>query len=191
MGGTLAQLTAGGLALHQKRLGDNRAMRPGQSYVHPFELLTACHQRIERSLALLALLCEHLASQGADTMARDAARDVLRYFDIAAPLHHQDEERHVFPALAQDAHLAPLCDSLRGQHREMEAQWQVLRSLLQTLDPKTLPALQAAAEAFTRLQLAHLQTENTLVLPSARSRLDTQAQAAMGQEMAARRGLTL
>jgi hemerythrin-like domain-containing protein len=189
----VARRSADRLALHQKKpmAGDNAAMQPGHSYVHPFELLTACHQRIERSLDLLARLCAHLASHGADALARDAARDVLRYFDIAAPLHHQDEELHVFPALAQDAQLAPVCERLRSQHREMEAQWQLLRGLLEALDPETLPRLKSATEAFTRLQQAHLQTENTLVLPSAEAGLDAQAQAAMGREMAARRGLSL
>ena len=63
----------------------------------PFEMLAACHDRVVRMLALQARLRQHLQDKGCDEPARQAARDVMRYFDLAAPLHHQDEELHVFP----------------------------------------------------------------------------------------------
>ncbi|HEX2546883.1 MAG TPA: hemerythrin domain-containing protein, partial [Ramlibacter sp.] len=72
---------------------------PAAGFEEPFGMLEACHERVQRMLALLQRLREHLASHGADTQAQQAARDVMRYFDQAAPLHHQDEELHVFPPL--------------------------------------------------------------------------------------------
>ena len=72
---------------------------PSAGFDQPFEMLGACHERVQRTLDLLQRLQTYLAEQGVDDSARQAARDVLRYFDIAAPLHHQDEERHVFPPL--------------------------------------------------------------------------------------------
>lgn len=167
------------------------APQPGSSYQQPFELLAACHERIERSLRLLARLCDHLATAGPDAVARDAARDVLRYFDIAAPLHHQDEELHIFPALAGNPALAPVCARLQAQHREIDAQWRPLRTLLQTLDPAELAALRRAAEAFARLHQEHLRSENELIFPAARTLVGEAQGQAMGIEMAARRGLTL
>lgn len=167
------------------------APKPGSSYQQPFELLAACHERVERSLSLLARLCTHLATAGPDAVARDAIRDVLRYFDVAAPLHHQDEELHVFPALAADPVLAPICARLRAQHCEIEAQWRPLRALLQTFDQAELPALRHAAEAFARLHDEHLRSENELIFPAARALLDDAQSRAMGVEMAARRGLKL
>lgn len=163
----------------------------GSTYARPFELLDACHDRVQRSLDLLARLLAHLAARdgATDAQARSAADDVLRYFDIAAPLHHQDEELHVFPALADDPVLAPVCARLQAQHREIEAQWQPLRALLQTLDPAELPTLRRSAEAFARLHEEHLRSENELIFPAALALLrEAQAQA-MGVEMAARRGL--
>ena len=166
--------------------------RAGQSYAQPFELLNACHERVERSLALLQRLIAHLQQRGAvDAAARDAARDVLRYFDIAAPLHHQDEERHVFPALAGDARLAAVCARLQAQHLEIGAAWQRLRPLLEALTLAELPALQAAAAAFVELHDEHLRSEHELVFPAAAARLDPAALRVMGLEMAARRGLDL
>ena len=50
-------------------------------------------------LALLDKLRSHMRASGADEEARQAARDVMRYFDKAAPQHHRDEELHVFPML--------------------------------------------------------------------------------------------
>jgi hypothetical protein len=80
-------------------------------FEQPFAMLEACHERVQRTLALLARLRVHVREQGADENARQAARDVLRYFDMAAPLHHEDEELHVFPLLL--AHGAP--EVVRGQ----------------------------------------------------------------------------
>src|SRR5688572_25382640 len=61
---------------------------PSVGFDQPFEMLAACHARMDRSLDLLGRLGRHLHDQGCDAQARSAATDVLRYFDIAAPLHH-------------------------------------------------------------------------------------------------------
>lgn len=34
-----------------------------------------------------------------DVQAQAAAAQILRYFNVAAPLHHQDEDEDLFPAL--------------------------------------------------------------------------------------------
>ena len=74
---------------------------PGVGFEQPFEMLDACHDRGRRTLELMGKLQTHLQTHGCDDSARQAARDVQRYFDIAAPLHHQDEELHIFPALRE------------------------------------------------------------------------------------------
>lgn len=87
---------------------------PSAGFNEPFEMLDACHERVGRMLALLQRLREHLEGGRADEPARQAARDVMRYFDLAAPHHHQDEETHVFPALlaSGDAALVRLAEAL-------------------------------------------------------------------------------
>jgi len=72
---------------------------PAAGFEQPYEMLTACHERVQRTLDLLDRLIDHVAQHGLDAQSRSAAADVLRYFDLAAPLHHQDEELHVFPPL--------------------------------------------------------------------------------------------
>jgi len=53
--------------------------------------------------------------QGHDARSRSAARDVLRYFDLAAPQRHDDEERHVFPRV-----LAQAFRALYAEHMPIE-----------------------------------------------------------------------
>lgn len=177
------------------------ALQPGSSYTQPFDLLGACHERVQRSLDLLERLLAHVQEEGCDAAARSACADVLRYFEQAAPLHHQDEELHVFPALEAggDARLREACNTLREQHREMAAVWQQLRLALHELaalpdgppEARLLQDLTPAVARFVALHDAHLRTEDRLVFPAAAAVLAEEAQAVMGREMASRRGLTL
>ena len=108
---------------------------PAVGFDTPFDLLEACHERVLRSLALLQKLQDYLHDHRCDDSARQAARDVLRYFDIAAPLHQEDEELHVFPLLLErgTAEVAAIVRQLQGDHVRMEAHWQAARVLLQAL----------------------------------------------------------
>jgi hemerythrin-like domain-containing protein len=166
------------------------------SYEQPMALLQACHERVARSLALLQRLVAHLqarSGQPADAMDRSAAEDVRRYFEIAAPLHHQDEELHLFPLTraSGDPDLQGLCQTLAAQHVQMSAQWQDLSVQLQTLDTSSaaLARLQHAVQAFSALYAQHLTLEDGQFYPALAPRLDADLQRHMGLEMGARRGL--
>lgn len=164
------------------------------TFAQPFEMMEACHQRVHRTLALLERLRAHLPAHGADAQAQQAARDVMRYFDQAAPQHHHDEELHVFPPLAArgDADTVALVARLREDHLRMEACWPPARAVLAAIADGSLgqlDAAQAAAlEAFASLYGAHIEAEEQLAYPRARALLDAAAVAAMGEEMARRRG---
>lgn len=164
---------------------------PAAGFEAPFEMLEACHERVRRSLALMDKLIAHLREGRFDAQAAEAARDVLRYFDLAAPLHHEDEERHVFPAV--EAALPDAVNQLRDDHRAMTVAWAQLRVPLATVaanpgiasEPGFIAGLQAAAAAHAGLYAQHLATEEGLVFPTARERVEDPA--AMGAEMARRR----
>ncbi len=160
----------------------------------PYEMLAACHERVQRSLDLLGRLLDYVEKNGHDEQTRSAATDVLRYFDLAAPLHHQDEELHVFPLLlAQgDAALRERVLQLQAEHRQMEALWATLRQPLlrwredgATESPDT--ALRETAARFAGLYAGHIPNEEGLVFPAARAAMSAATQAAMGAEMQARR----
>lgn len=166
----------------------------------PFEMLEACHERLQRSLQLLQKLQDHLARQGHDASAAQAAQDVLRYFNLAAPLHHQDEELHVFPPLlaGADATLRELAERLINDHRQMEAAWIPARSVLQAIADSRpdadwhalTPAQADALNQFAALYQQHLADENGVAYPAAQAALPLEAVQAMSEDMMQRRGVT-
>lgn len=165
------------------------------SFEEPFEMLAACHERVHRMLDLLARLRAHVATHGSDLQARQAARDVMRYFDLAAPHHHQDEELHVFPALLAlgDPATTALVERLQRDHVAMETGWEQARAILSALEAGALQALaadQAAAlDAFAGLYAGHIEAEERQAYPTAASAMAPGTVAAMGQEMMRRRGV--
>lgn len=168
---------------------------PGAGFEQPFEMLAACHERVVRMLDLMAKLLRHLPAHGADEQARQAARDVMRYFDLAAPLHHQDEEMHVFPALLarSDGAHSDLVRRLQQDHRDMEAGWVRARAVLDAV-AGGLGALddgqEAALHEFSRLYARHLQDEDGAAYPAARALMPLADLHAMSEDMMCRRGVT-
>ena len=167
---------------------------PAAGFEQPFAMLEACHARVQRMLTLLQKLCAHLRAQGCDDAARQAARDVLRYFDQAGPLHHEDEEKHLFPLLRaqDDADVRALVERLAQDHVRMAADWAQLRTPLQELAHGQRSSFSAQEEAgfdaFAAHYARHIEGEEQRAYPAAQKLLGAAALQAMGQEMAARRG---
>ena len=170
-------------------------LSPDAGFEAPFDMLTACHERVHRMLRLLDRLQQHLADRGWDSQAADAARDVMRYFDQAAPLHHEDEELHVFPPLLAggDAALTDLVRQLQRDHVLMAERWAAARVGLQALADGAVQAFtpqhETALDRFAQCYDDHLRHEDDRIYPAARALLDDPAQQSMGQEMARRRGV--
>ena len=167
----------------------------GPGFEQPFEMLEACHERVHRMLDLLGRLCAHVAAQGVDDAARQAARDVMRYFDLAAPQHHLDEERHVFPALlagADDA-LHAVVRRLQSDHQAMESGWARVRTALDALacEGRVLESGDLdAIDAFTALYGTHIEAEEQVAYPAARPLLEESGRlAGMSRDMMHRRGV--
>ena len=172
---------------------DSLSSSPAASFEQPFDMLHACHERMQRMLALLQRLRVHVGLHGADDQAREVARDVMRYFELAAPQHHQDEELHVFPPLIAkgDASLLDLVGRLQQDHLQMEARWCQARRVLAAIAEGRLPALSGADEvaldAFADLYPDHIAAEEKTAYPAAVALLDPAVVKAMGEEMAHRR----
>ena len=168
---------------------------PAAGFEEPFGMLAACHERLQRMLALLARLREHVRSHGADTQARQAARDVMRYFDQAAPQHHLDEELHVFPPLLArgDAAVAAVVRRLQQEHLEMESRWSRAREVLSLVAEAQVERLEdedeARLDAFAGIYAEHLRSEEEVAYPAAEGLLDAAARSAMGEDMMRRRGV--
>lgn len=167
---------------------------PAVGFEEPFAMLEACHERVQRTLTLLDRLREHVRQQGADESARQAARDVLRYFDVAAPLHHEDEELHVFPLLLAQAapEMRTLVQRLQQDHVDMVADWAAARVPLQALAQGEIEGFSESAEAFfdrfAARYASHIHHEEHQAYPAALHLLEPTVLGRMGQEMARRRG---
>ncbi|MES2089616.1 MAG: hemerythrin domain-containing protein [Pseudomonadota bacterium] len=135
----------------------------------PIELLLACHDKVRRFATLALKLRDHLAQTGPDPQAQEAAQSILRYFEMAAPLHHQDEELDLFPALRalNQPTLTACIDELDAEHAELGVLWGALQPWLRDtvagLPTGTPPQVDEFAQRYT----AHAQREEVEVYPSA------------------------
>jgi len=79
-------------------------------------------------LILLERLARRLDKCSPDADAVQAARDITRYFDVAGPAHHEDEEWHLFPALISHGSPAEIAimEKLQRGHLGMSEQWKTL-----------------------------------------------------------------
>jgi hemerythrin-like domain-containing protein len=161
-------------------------------------MLHACHERVRRSLELLLKVCRRVEAGRVDESVRRGAADVVRYFDTAAPQHHEDEEQHIFPRLlaeSPDARVRAAVRRLQEDHLWMEAQWARLRTPLAALaaghGEGCSDEYSALARRFAALYTRHVRREDRLVLPAAAELLDEASLRAIGREMASRRGVML
>ena len=168
---------------------------PAVGFEQPFDMLEACHDRVRRSLSLLERLMAHIDASGHDEKSRSAATDVLRYFELAAPLHHEDEELHVFPLLLArgDAAIAATVQALLEDHRRMNRLWATLRTPLsrwtraETSGGAVDEKVRRIFGEFGALYASHLEREEGLVFPAAKVLAGADDLAGMGAEMQRRR----
>lgn len=162
----------------------------------PLGMLLGCHRRIEKKLATLKALCAHIAEKGVDAEASVAAQGVLHYFKSAAPHHHADEEKDLFPLLEQRiqhteerARLVALGERLRAEHREMEALWARIRKPLEGIAEGLNKALaREDVDAFVSLYQNHLEIEEDIFERTVDRWLTERDRRSLGRAMAARRG---
>ena len=164
----------------------------------PIAILVACHERIEQRLATLQRLAAHLPAHGADAQARAAATSILRYFDEAAPRHHQDEELDLVPALraaslppAQRTRLEAVIGTVLADHDAFDALWRPVAPVLRAVAGGDAGArLDAAAvEALCARYRAHIRLEEDVLFAQAAQALDAAVLRALARSMHARRGL--
>ena len=160
----------------------------------PFAILEACHGRIARMLRTLERLGPHVAAKGVDDEAREAIARARRYFEVAGPDHHADEEVDLFPAArdaaraaADGAALAEI-DALVRDHRAMERRWAALRTHLDALAAGEAAAVDTSLVAgFAALYRDHIEREEGVVYGRAKAWLDTALRTRLAAAMVARR----
>jgi hemerythrin-like domain-containing protein len=171
-----------------------RPSEPAADFDHPLEMLAACHDRIEDRLQVLQRLRDHLAQHGCDEQARQAAANILRYFDTAGAHHHEDEEQDLFPRLTAsapaDSPLPALVEALRNDHRDMRKAWDALRKPLQEVSEGRCERIEPVlVQRFVALYRRHIEREEAELLPCAERLLSIGEMTAIGAAMANRRGV--
>jgi hemerythrin-like domain-containing protein len=157
----------------------------------PLALLRACHTRILDHCDLLEAIAARLRDGAVDDAARDAARKVVSYFSTSARLHHQDEDKDLFPLLIrQSLKLAEMIHGLKQAHTELDALWATLEPELKRFPNVTdADAFIDQTGRFCELNREHIKRENMEFLPLADSSLSSQQLKDIGVAMAGRRGV--
>ncbi|MCC7495068.1 MAG: hemerythrin domain-containing protein [Fimbriimonadaceae bacterium] len=169
----------------------------------PLGLLRDCHRRIERFLATLVKVGELPADGPLSPVEAEALDTALRYFAGMATKHTADEEESLFPRLRQvlatasDAAASELLatmQALEADHRAADAAHAKVARLGQRwLSAGSLPSpdrqrFAALLEQLSAVYAAHIAIEDHQLFVAAGQRLDGDTLAAVGAEMAARRG---
>ena len=144
----------------------------------PLEMLEACHERIEAQLKTLERLAAYLPEHGADVQARQAASAILRYFELAGPNHHEDEEHDLFPVLLDRAGgddraaVETLVSDLLADHIKMAAAVGAVRAQLIPIADGSGAALDwASVQRMAALYRRHIEKENSELLALSRKLL--------------------
>lgn len=159
------------------------------SFDAPLEMLLACHDKVRHFCALLDKLPGYLAEHGVTPALGNSIDGILRYFDLAGPAHHADEENELFPLLRQRLPdtLTPL-SRLAADHVLLDQRWQVLRQQLMALQAGTAERVDAEAiHTFTAHYRMHAQLEEDWLFPLVAATLSDEELRHAGQRMAARR----
>jgi hemerythrin-like domain-containing protein len=172
---------------------------PAAGFDQPLELWLACHDRVRRMASLLERLHEHMKEKGADDAAQVTATSIRRYFDEAAPRHHEDEEIDLFPLLRRllpqraptdQATVMAALDRLENDHVELGKLWQEVRATLLAIEAGQ-PALldRGLVQRFANSYREHCEIEDTVIAAALQRCLAGEDLDALGQSMAERRGV--
>jgi hemerythrin-like domain-containing protein len=158
-----------------------------------FDVLDACHQEMLAKVEQLGELVLHLEYHGLDDQARASAKAIAHFFSVTARDHHQDEERHIFPPLAQsdDPHIVQAVLRLQQDHGWLEEDWMEISPHVQAVaagyNGYDIDILREGTAVFAALVRDHVALEESFIYPQARRQTDAAQRKEMGREMAARR----
>jgi iron-sulfur cluster repair protein YtfE (RIC family) len=160
--------------------------------VDGFEVLDACHRKMLAMVVELSTLVGEVERGESDRTTSARATRIAAFFSTTPPEHHADEERHVFPALIAggDPQIVQAVLRLQQDHDWLEENWFELGPHVQAIAAGhhscDIDFLRAGVEVLAALYRDHIELEESLIYPEARSRIPDRQRGEMGREMAAR-----
>lgn len=138
----------------------------------PITHFAQCHVGI---LAQLSRLNELPALLAPAALARKTAEQSIAFFGKGMYVHHQEEEKELFPAVRASAHAGPerlrvegLIDQLTAGHRELEGLWESLApGLHKVAKGQDVQIDEAALTGLVQQYRAHALLEENEFLPLA------------------------
>lgn len=160
------------------------------SFDEPLDMLYACHDKVRRFCGQLDALPAYLAEHGRSQAAINTIDGIVRYFDLAGPAHHQDEEDELFPLILERLpESAPKIEQLLGEHGYLHSRWNAIRDDLLAYSRGEIDGITASElQEFARLYREHAAREEQWLFPTASRLISEDELAAAGKRMAARRG---
>ncbi|MFN7998480.1 MAG: hemerythrin domain-containing protein [Bryobacteraceae bacterium] len=174
--------------------------KPESDFTDPIGMLGDCHRRIVRFLHVLVQLAAQKQGGSLTSEERTLLSTSLRYFREAAPKHTADEEESLFPRLRRldtadvDPMLARI-ESLEQDHGCADRNHAEIDRLGQSwladgqLSDQAASQFRNLADHLEKLYRHHISVEDNEVFPFAARVLTPEEQQAIGNEMAARRGI--
>lgn len=176
---------------------DSSEHKESVTFENPLELLLSCHEKILHFSSALSELSTTLKKEGWSDNITASAVQIRRYFNVASPEHHLDEEHHLFPAIialdpelkkTESIEIIQLLNSMIKEHVESDALWETLDSMLEekSHDYDTLIKL---SKRFKASMHEHARIENEQIFPYARARISPEDLKQIGLAIAQRRGI--
>ncbi len=166
------------------------------SYEQPLELLLSCHAKVRHFSSALSKLTHAIQHNGWNDDYVISVNQVRHYFNVASSAHHQDEEKHLFPAIiafeasASDSNdeMISLIERLTKEHNESDALWYQLDNMLAESSEDFL-TLHTLSHQFEFDMHRHAQIEDDIIFPYAKKHISTLDFKKMGLAIARRRGI--
>lgn len=164
-------------------------IHPAPSFDQPLEMLLACHDKIRRFCDQLDKLVPYIEEHGVDEAARNSIEAVVRYFDVAGPSHHSDEEEELFPILEARVPTAPpKLEQLSAEHGYLHSCWNAIRDDLIALKNGDISVIsRIEIEEFVRQYRMHAAIEEAWLIPTADKVMTEAEKRLAGERMAAKR----
>ncbi|MRN37524.1 cation-binding protein [Neisseria sp. N95_16] len=158
------------------------------TFAEPIDMLYACHDKVRRFCSQVKMLPEYIAENGRNDVVLQATRQISQYFNVAAPLHHEDEEENFFPLLLQYAPQAQeSIDELLRQHESLHANWSAVAEEFARLEEDAdYPLNTDVLQRFTAGYDVHLDIEEPL-FEMGKTFIPKEKLTEIGEIMAARR----